>query len=89
MLLVKGTSYTRAYLWLRSASEPEGITVEFRNKRHHNNIATLQGMVMRGWLEIKNSGPRGGKRYHATEKGREAIRCADLAMQVEQHYFTK
>lgn len=85
MLLVKGTSYTRAYIWLKDASDPAGTVIEYRTSHKYNNMAQLEQMVSRGLLEIRRSGPRGGKRYHATDKGLAALRCADLAMQVERN----
>ena len=85
MLLVEGTSFTRAYIWLKDASDPAGTVIEYRTSHKYNNMTRLEQMVARGLLETRRSGPRGGKRYHTTEKGMAALRCADLAYQIENN----
>ena len=72
--------YTSASRVLRSAAMPEGILVEGERDRAQPAFA---GLLARGWIEPRRSGPHKGIRYHATQAGLTALRCADLAMQAE------
>lgn len=84
MLLVDGAKYTRASRVLRSAASPDGLLVEGERDKSNPNFA---GLLARGWIEPRRTGPHKGVRYHATEAGLTALRCADLAMQAE--YFRR
>lgn len=83
MRLVDRLSYTRTYTLLMSAASQHGIVVENTARVSRQQIQ-LQALKLRGWVEIRNSGPKGGKFYHITDKGKTAIRCADLALACER-----
>jgi hypothetical protein len=76
MNLIWGGKYTNAYYTLAEAASSEGTRVTERGGRF-NNAGDLAEMVHLGWLETRPSGPRGGKRWHATELGLALIRYAD------------
>ena len=84
MRLVNGNTYTRLYITLQSCKLTDGVVVE-NTTRGSARQDELHALRMRGWVEIRNSGPHGGKRYHITEKGKMALHCANLAIAAEQH----
>lgn len=82
MLIINGAKYSGVSRVLRSAASPDGISVQGKRDKSNPNFAKL---LARGWIEPRRTGPHKGIRYHATEAGLTALRCADLAMQAE--YF--
>ena len=83
--LITGTGrYTNAFYLIAAATHRDGATVTERNKGF-SNYADLMALVTEGLLEVRDTGPRGGKRWHATRKGRRAVEAARvvLAVQVE------
>ncbi|WP_454627713.1 hypothetical protein [Bradyrhizobium cenepequi] len=72
---------SRALLVLQQSAKPEGTSPFAAPKSavHFNvGISDLTGrMALAGWMEERRSGPRGGRRFHATELGRGVLKIID------------
>ena len=71
--LVTGTGrLTHAYWLVKAAATRAGTTVTKRQKGF-SDFGDLMSLTNEGLLEIRFNGPRGGKTWHATNKGRRAL----------------
>ena len=64
---------TEAAQKLREAADKTG-TMEDMRKGGWSNYQVLRRLAVWGLVEVRNSGPRGGRRYHATRAGRYQIK---------------
>ncbi len=71
-LLTSAGIFTLAYYRISAACASEGIHVT-RRAKGFSDYSDLMNLVSEGLLEIRNRGPRGGKTWHATRRGRRAI----------------
>ncbi len=68
---------TNAYYLISAARHRNGVTVTKRQKGY-SDFPDLMALVGKGLLETRNKGPRGGRTWHATRKGRQALsKCDD------------
>jgi len=75
--LVTGTGrLTNAYWLVKAGATRAGTTVTKRQKGF-SDFGDLMSLVHEGLLEIRFTGPRGGKTWHATSKGRRALATGD------------
>jgi len=63
---------TNAFYLLQSGLTTEGATVT-RRKKGYTDYQDIQRLVHAGYLEPRNTGPRGGTRYFTTQAGIEAV----------------
>jgi hypothetical protein len=81
MKLIHNNGYTQTYGVLAYAACRGGVTPTRRQKGWSDwNIFSY--LLGRGWIEARNTGPRGGRSYYATRKGRYHLRKARLSMEV-------
>ncbi len=67
---------TNAYYLVSAACHHNGVTVTKRQKGF-SDFPNLMALVKEGLLETRNRGPRGGRTWHATRKGRRALSKVD------------
>ena len=65
--------YTEAAYKLMESANREGATVD-RRKGGWTNFDVLRRLGMLGLVEARETGPRGGRRYHATRRGRYQLK---------------
>ena len=63
---------TNAFYKLIECQNPEGATVT-RRLKGYCDIDVLRNLVSVGYIEAKQTGPRGGTRYFITEGGKRAL----------------
>lgn len=74
--LVFAGRHTEAYRFLVETATPEGVapTPPRFKGRIPSNGTRFHKLFKQGLVEVRNSGPRGGLRYHATPAGIAAIK---------------
>lgn len=72
MNLMHHNKKTSAYFKLMDGMQDGGTTV-IRRAKGYSDHNVIQSLVVRGFLEGKQCGPRGGTRYFTTLAGKEAI----------------
>jgi len=81
MKLIHNNRYTAAYDTLVAAARSDaGIKAEGRTSHIRTRMYNLlEALKAEGYLEIKFDGPRGGRRYHITDAGKNALSLAKIA----------
>ena len=65
---------TQRYYALEKAHSAEGARAEGGHRTRAIDVfRVLEGLRQDDLVEIRRSGPRGGKRYHATDAGKEVL----------------
>jgi len=65
---------TQRYYALENAHSAEGASAEGEHRTRAIDVyRVLEGLRRDGLVEIRRTGPRGGKRYHATDAGIDAL----------------
>ena len=70
--------YTNAFYLIAAAMHRGGAVVTSR-ARGFSNFGDLMDLTREGLLETRYCGPRGGRTWHATSKGRRAVATARKA----------
>lgn len=75
-LFIKSTGRTtNAFHKLCAACAPHGAMVVKRGRGFDDNDI-IQALATDKLIKVRQSGPRGGRRWHATKKGRKALAVA-------------
>ena len=83
MKLIHNNKYTQTYDVLAYAACRGGVTPTRRQKGWSDwNIFSY--LLGRGWIEARNTGPRGGRSYYATRKGRYHLKKARLSVEASR-----
>jgi len=72
MKLTVGTRKTTAYYLLNDGLEFDGASVT-RRRGGYTDFDVIKNLMRLGWMECRQTGPRGGSRYYTTELGREQL----------------
>lgn len=75
--LIHGSKTTNTFYVLHAAAK--GGTTPTRRQKGWSDYDIFITLLKRGWIETRSTGPRGGKTYHATRKGRYHLNRATLA----------
>lgn len=78
IFLIHGKRRTKALDYLETATK-EGV-IPPRHGWGWKETDILRDLAEMGFLEARYTGPRGGKRWHATPKGRQAVMDANLKL---------
>lgn len=88
MNLIYNRKRTSAFKALEGAIEHRGIQAVshmMRKPGERVNWPEVSKLVEIGYLEPRQDGPRGGKRYHATHEGKQAYKQAMSSLREGNH----
>ena len=72
---------TQACKCLFASCDPKGTVAELTRFHYpSDDHRVLQTLLKHKYVEQKNSGPRGGSRYHVTQAGKDALERAEETM---------
>ena len=78
--LLRHNRPTNAYFVLNAAKDRDGTTPA-RRQKGWTDFDIFAALARREWLEDRQTGPRGGRRWHATRKGRYHLAKARHAIE--------